>query len=92
MSSNINIFFKDLFKDFLKWKNKKKIIPKEYTTTNTREHTTTKINDINTKIIDLKQKTVTSTRTTTKINTLTLKNNKEFCFYINELAEWTYML
>ena len=39
------------------------------------------------------QNIVTSTRTQPeKTNELiTLKNNEEFCIYVNELAEWTYI-
>jgi hypothetical protein len=88
MCSNINIFLKDSFKDFFKWKNKgKKIFPKEYANATAIE---------NTEIIDLQEKTVTSTRTSAQISAqisaLTLKDNEEFCFYINELSEWTYIL
>jgi len=82
MCSIFNDFFKDILKIITK---KRKIFPKEYT--NNAE-----MNNLHT-VTSTRNTIITNTRENmnTDPDTITLKNNEEFNYYVNELAEWTYI-
>jgi hypothetical protein len=92
MHSIMDYFKRLIFKKFVKGK---KIIPKEFTKNFAKESTKESTKELANNIDPYK--TITSTRnnivTSTRINNeITLNSVEDFCYYINEQAEWTYII
>ena len=79
MCSTINNLMKHISDEISKEKRKSKVVPKDYTNIEQPEQPDQP---------DQPEQPITSTRT----NTISLKDENEFVYYINEIADWTYII